>query len=335
MILYPMQERGFTHEVQKPIESLAEQQKAAARIDFYLGMQHYLKHVAKEHVSNHVDLNKKQKRNMRKNTVNALLDLYLIKENQLPEEPFRESWGEKAHTFENLLSPHIPVLESLEKRYSGKADEYDAAKRARVAIQATSRLKGLSEEQRERLLNYAGYSAKQQLEITKKLTKSLKASLALGGFSYASIIAGTALEKASPLVHLGSMSNTGTLLTVLFSYVANYGATYLNARTNHKLLEDKNVQNSPNFFVTSLYLLAKKVLPEMHVGSRKIDVPRLSTRLGTLGPLVAQEPIIIPSLFNSLLGPQVAVAKNTIGAAINLTEAVVFRRSKTAKNYLK
>lgn len=330
-----MQERGITHETQKPIESIAEQQKAAARIDFYLGMQRYIKNVAKEHVTDQVGLNKKQKRNLRKNTVNALLDLYLVKEHQLPEEPFREVWGEKAQTFENLLMPHMPVLEGLEKRYSSKTGEYDAAKRAKVAIQATSRLKGLSEEQRERLLDYAGYSAKQQLEITKKLAKSFKSTALLSSLSYGSIIAGTTFEKVSPLVKLGPMTETGTWLAVLLSYAANYGATYLNSRTNHNLLKDKDVQNSPNVFVTGLYLLAKKVLPEVNVRSRKIDVPRLATRVGTLGPPVVQETIIIPSLFNSVLGPQVAVARNTIEAAINLTEAVVFRRSKAVKHYLK
>ncbi len=329
-----MQERGRKVEVSKPHESLPSQQLAAAKVDFYLGLHHTFKSVAKASVGIE-NLPNKQRRKKIKRITNALTDLYLIKSFNLSEESFREGHPEIAETCGFLLDQHMPALQEREELYTNNASEYDRKKRMNVAFKATNRLKGLSETQRTQLFELAGYTPNQGLEITRKIGKAAVATTVLGGASTALVIAGSAYEKTSPIIGLGHMGWNKTGIAIGISEVANYAATYLNSRTNHALLKDEQVNNAPNIFAAGLYHLLQRFFPAAYIGSHRIDIPKLGTRLGTIGPVAIQEPGVIASLFTSALGPQVVFARNTIGTAINLTESVVFKRSKAMKHYLK
>src|SRR5882724_786480 len=232
-----MERRGSQPEGNRPKEATLEQ-LAAAKVDFFLGMQTSLKGVAKDYVKTKEKaeglLGKKKRKKRRRNVTSALMDLYLIKERGLPDEDFREQVGEEASIFESLLAPQIPVLKEREKEYTQKAADYTTKKLLGVALGATYRLKGLSDTQREKLFEAAGYSPKESWEIVRKLATAFVATGVLGGSSALAIGAASTYERVSPVVPLGDMSNRTTQIIVGASYLAHYIAAYGNARRSEE-----------------------------------------------------------------------------------------------------
>jgi hypothetical protein len=330
-----MHERKPTPDVPVPQESLVQRQVAAAKIDFYLGLQRTFRNIAKATIKTEEGLNKRQRRAKSKKLASGLVALYLLRSHGLSEEAFNQGHPEITDQSSNLIDQHMDDLQETEAQYENNAGTYDAKKRMRVAVQVAHRFRKLSSNQKEQLIEASGYTPKQSIEIARKLTKSAAITAVSAPLSGAIVAAGSAYayKNGIPFVHLGSVDDIATQIAVGVSYAFQYGWGYAYSRTNHSLLANKEIGNAPDIFPAVLYMLSRRFLPEVHIGPHSIDVPKASTRLGTIGAIAWQEPAVVASLF--LLGPQVVVARNIVGGIITGTQAVVFKRSEAAKNVLR
>lgn len=326
-----MHERGQNQELGKTTESLVDRQKAAAKIDFYLGLQQTFGGIAKSAIDVE-NLPHGQRRAKQKRLTNALLDLYLIKSNNLIEEPFYDRYTDISSQCEEILDQYMPELQEIEALYDNNSGDYDGKKRMKIALQVSHRFKKLSITQREQIIEASGYEPKQSVDIVRKLTKSGAITGVLAPLSAAVVASGSAYEREFPLVHLGSLDNNVARFAIAASYFFQYGMAYAYSRTNQALLENEEIGNAPDIFPSVLYMLSKRFLPEAHFGSHDIDMTKFSTLVGTILPIAVQEPGVIASML--LFGPQVVFARNMIGGVITGAQAVGFKHSKKAQNYL-
>lgn len=324
-----MERRTPRFEGDTPKEATPEQ-AAAAHVGFYLTLHKRLGREAKEYangVAKEKGLNKKERRNLKKNVTTALLDLYAIKDNSLSMEPFEQKWGNESQKLSDLLEPHKTILEETKSAYEAAAPTYSPAKRIAVAANAARVLRGLEGEQKERLFELAGYSEDEGWSMTKKIARAGGWSLGLGTASVG-IVAGTGVvEKMTHFGGLSDISDTKTQVLLGLSYGLHYSAAILNGHVNHSLLKDQEINNAPNVFATSLYFLLKKFVPENKAAHYA------GVQAGTIGPIAWQEIGFLSSL--AIPGAaEIVFARNAAGVAINASQAVVFKYSDTVRKHI-
>src|SRR6266498_255185 len=152
-----MTERANNSERDKSPEPTPAQ-KAASQIAFFLEVSSLIKKAAKE-----TGGTKKEK----KETRDALTDLYFIQANKLPIDPFNEKWGKKASIFTTLLEQINPELDKAKEEAARSALELNGYQRTKIALKATKKLTGLSKEQHKHLFEMGGY-----FDVSKKLSIS-------------------------------------------------------------------------------------------------------------------------------------------------------------------
>ena len=246
-------------------------------------------------------------------TVTALSDLQLAKNNPELIQKFRNDWGEQSPAFERLLEDRKSDIEKAQNQSLGRAEKMKDFERAIVGLRAAYTIaKYSSEEQQDEIERlFAG---------SKQTAKNVLISAGLATATTVGIVglmtAGEALGFAHPT--LPDIPNSNALTALAFSYVLEYAATLVNGKINANALKDAKVGTSANIYATLAYYYLRRVVPN----NEKIQ--DAGVILGTLIPVLSGEPTTLPLLLLPN-GGNAVFNKNIISALGQLATAAALK----------
>lgn len=156
-----------------------------------------------------------------------------------------------------VLATHMSRGKTEEKaKIQNKKGKFSTLDRAGILFQAKFR-SGLNKEERVEMYREAGYSDDEILSITgKKLVGTAAANIALGVSAWAGLGAITKYDNVLPMLNQ-IPSSAALALASIGVYTASY---VINTEQNLRLT--KNIGASMNTYVTGLYALGNRLLPE-------------------------------------------------------------------------
>ncbi len=289
-----------------------EAQSLTAKIDSFLTVANTAKKAAKEYAHS-LGIKGKEKKKLVKETSERFTDLYFIRQQGLPEEPFNEKWGDKATIYQELVDLKNPELHEKNVQSEQDAWKLTTAKQTAIVTKASRRLLGLTKEQRQSLFEITGYTEDEGRYVNVKLFKAFLGSMTTGaGLSNFSIVAVTANEAINPSLDYGFITDPKMAIALGISYVAQYSSMGIVSYTHRRLLEHQTINNCPNVLAAGLYFLVNKLNPSNE------KAPRRAVAVGTMLPSGFQELGVFPA---ALALPVTGIVRNTGSTISNLALA--------------
>lgn len=301
------------NESKKPTEA----QRATSQIAFFLDVQTTARTLAKAELqAEKLSVRKRRKRT--KEMVTALTDLYVIRSHKFPIEPFIKKWGEEDATyFEKKLDTITPQLDEQQQRRTEAASELTRWDRTKIATRAVRKLNKLPPEQKEALLQMAGFTKEEANKIAKKMGTSGVLTLITGSVANVWVGGSVVHEAFNHSAEVGTITDPKVFAATVISYAAHYGPIAINAYTNYRLLKSNHINTCPNILATGLYYLLPKMFPEK---KRRAEI--IGTAGGTVSWALWQELFTASALFTPG-GAELVQARNYAGGVFNMSEAGV------------
>lgn len=290
------------------LEKLEPHQRRTANVLFYCEFLDVLKKVGKDRARNKKD---------RLNLIRKLHALHFA--GGVENGDYYEQWGDEAERTYEIYQYEIAELsESLKEKYFADPKKYGVFERVRIAVKVGRKLasREVLAEQKETLLNLSGYSKKDAVALAKKLGVSGLLSTSLGAVYWA--FGGAAFAKgfSEPVFH--DLDQTETAAILAGAYLANYGSSFINSIQNVRLLRNKNIENSPNLWSTTTFLILNKLLSKKE---RREGIRDLTTALLTTGLPVYLEPGAAALAVSSEKGFSAVVLRHLAVGTVNLIQA--------------
>lgn len=157
---------------------------------------------------------------------------------------------------EQLLKIRGELSTLSSEELAEKKEKFSTRERTEILFRAKFH-SGLSKEQRIKMYEDAGYSDDEIKSITgKKMIGTVGLNGALGTAAWIGLGAVTKYDNSLPLINLIPSSTA-----LAFASIAAYTASYV-FNTEQNLRLTKNVEASMNTYVTGLYALGNRLLPE-------------------------------------------------------------------------
>lgn len=157
-----------------------------------------------------------------------------------------------------VLAKHMSrgKTEEVAKKLEEKKGKFSTLERTGILFQAKFK-SGLDREQRIKMYREAGYADDEILGITgKKIVGTVALNSVLGTAAWFGLGAVTKYDNALPL-----LSNIPSSTALALASIGIYTASYV-ANTEQSLRLTKAIGASMNTYVTSLYALGNRLLPE-------------------------------------------------------------------------
>ena len=227
-------------------------------------------------------------------------------------EAFKKDWGDEAETYQGLYNRISEKNSAEESAISERVSKFRIVDKLKTAFSVSKMIPHLSEEQRSRLFQMAGYDEKEALDICKKLAISMGFTVVEYGAFFVGTYSAAGLAAASPFFE---EVNDTTRNIIALSYAAKYSGAILNTLQSVRLLKEKSINNSPNIVTTGTYYLLDKFL---HNRERIRD---LGTVAATLAEPVLQDIFWTSTFVFPAVGSSIVTARNVSGAGLNLAES--------------
>lgn len=290
------------------LEELEPHQRKTASVLFYSDFLDLLKKVGKNHAKN-----KKEKISLIRN----LHELHFA--GGLKNGELLHQWGGQSQEVYGIYENEVyEEAESLKEKYFADPKKYGVLSRIKIAVKVGRKLasREVLAEQKETLLNLSGYSKRDAVALVKKLGVSGVLGTSLGVVYWVSSGAAFAKGFSQPIFH--DLDQTETAVILSGAYLANYGSSIINSIQNVRLLRNKNIENSPNLWATTTFLILNKLLSKKE---RREGIRDITTTLLTTGLPIYKEPAAAALAMSSEKGFSAVVLSHMAVGAVNLLQA--------------
>ncbi|GEM_PF-6486245 len=323
----PSREISPLHNPQEPVfrnesSNLTAGQSEAANIAFYLGFLDILSEASEDYRVWKSNKDGQDSPGIKQQAEIAFADLYFARKLHDNEGNFEglvrfwQSWGEESYVFQNLLDQKVqPKIQRLQEETLENASMVTTKDKLLITMKALQKMPGFSEEQRDHVLNLAGYTAEERRNMRIRLGISAGISAGVGLAYEASTTIVTGYYGFNPF--LEEFPDKNAVAVVAASYLAYLSSLAVNTQQNVRLLRNKHIHMSPNITATIAYYLLKKLFPQNE------RVQTIGTWAGSVGFDMLKTAGWFTTTFIPDVGPSIITSINLVGTAYNAIPAAI------------